>query len=224
MKQPLCGWVTLTLLLSIVRQAQADYIYTTLDVPSAGLTACQGINDSGQIVGVYAGANGIPQSFLYSGGQFTTLAAPTDSNHWTEAWGINNSGQVVGAVLGFSIRQPVSGFLYSGGAYTILNRPGATSTSAYGINDAGQIVGNYSFTTSGFGPGFLFSGGKYTAINYPGASYTVPYGINNAGQIVGEWSTLATAGSFLLKGYPERNRGNQATLPLFLRYLNAACR
>jgi uncharacterized membrane protein len=33
--------------------------YTTLDVPGSSLTATNGINDAGQIVGVYADASGL---------------------------------------------------------------------------------------------------------------------------------------------------------------------
>ena len=44
------------------------------------------------------------------------------------------------------------GFLDTGGIFTTIDVPGATSTSAFGINDSGQIVGSFydGTTTHGF--------------------------------------------------------------------------
>jgi hypothetical protein len=44
------------------------------------------------------------------------------------------------AFLGASspVYAQTSGFLYSGGTYTILTVPGSSNTEAFGINDAGR--------------------------------------------------------------------------------------
>jgi VCBS repeat-containing protein len=65
-------------------------LYLTVDVPSATSTVAMGINDWGDIVGVYVDGTG-KHSFLYSGGAFNTLDHPFD-----EAHGINNAGQIAG--------------------------------------------------------------------------------------------------------------------------------
>ncbi|HEY3197518.1 MAG TPA: PEP-CTERM sorting domain-containing protein, partial [Nitrospirales bacterium] len=80
------------------------------------------------------------------------------------------------------------GFLESGGIFTPINVPGASSTLAHGINDAGQIVGGYN-VGSGY-HGFLYSGGSFTPIDVPGASSTQANGINDAGQIVGSFDDV----------------------------------
>ena len=45
---------------SVPYQAQADsYTFTPIDVPGASITDALGINDSGQIVGRFVGADGV---------------------------------------------------------------------------------------------------------------------------------------------------------------------
>ena len=67
--------------------------YTTLDVPGSTLTQAFGINDRGQVVGLYSNGTST-EGFLYSGGTYTTLSVPGNSD--TQAWGINDRGQIVG--------------------------------------------------------------------------------------------------------------------------------
>jgi uncharacterized membrane protein len=80
--------------------------YTTLDVPGATFTVARGINDSGQIVGVYGDdpadiyyddAGPGYHGFLPDNGNYTTLDVPGSAG--TRAYGINASGQIVGAYL-----------------------------------------------------------------------------------------------------------------------------
>ena len=63
--------------------------YTTLNVPLAPYTYAYGINNKGQIVGLFGG-----YGFLYSGGRYTTLSDP--QGQFTQAYGINDKGQIVG--------------------------------------------------------------------------------------------------------------------------------
>lgn len=122
--------------------------------------------------------------------KFTTIDAPSLS--YTYPQGINNAGQIVG----FS---GTSGFLWSGGSFTILDCPGidgappADWTQPSAINDAGQIVGSYGYSSFGGSLGFLSSGGVYANLGYD----TFPRGINDAGQIVGYYFSQGAHG-FLL--------------------------
>jgi probable HAF family extracellular repeat protein len=165
-------------------------IYSTLDVPSATLTAASGINSSGVVVGTYRNASGA-HGFIYDpsnmANPFTTLDAPLAFGD-TEATGVNDAGQVVGLYI--DVDNAIHGFLYNpnGGGYTILDDPLNTDASAGtepgGINNAGQIVGNY--TDASGTHGFLYSGGFFITIDDPVAnSQTVANGINNKNQIVG---------------------------------------
>jgi len=151
-----------------VETAFADPIYSfnTFNAPGAtGFgTNAFGINDSGQIVGFFFDAgNTTTHGFVDTGGSFTTLPG--------FATGINNSGQIVGSFG-----------LDTGGGFTAINVPGASSTSASGINNSGQIVGSFNFP---MGQGFLDIGGSFTTIDVPGFCCTFAQGINDNGQIVG---------------------------------------
>src|SRR5438105_7811892 len=91
---------------------------------------------------------------------FTTLDDPLGMA--TVAYGISNAGQVVGAYTDANLH--THSFLYSGGTFTTLDDPSATTgTLALGINDAGQIVGYYTDASSAHG--FLYSGGFYTTLD-----------------------------------------------------------
>ncbi|HLJ94506.1 MAG TPA: hypothetical protein VKU02_15065 [Gemmataceae bacterium] len=192
MKQLLCGWVALALVLAVAggAQSQAPYVYSTLDVPGAIATDGYAINDAGQVVGIYSKAFDMRRvhGFLYSGGSYTLFDVPGSDS--TFAYGINSTGQIVGAFQGAS--SFAQGFVLSGGSYTTLDVPGSFGTSAQGINSSGQIVGYY-VTPLTF-VGFLLSGGSYQALQ--GRAY----GINSFGQIVGDFGLYSEGNYTSLNG------------------------
>ena len=71
------------------------FSFTQLDVPGATLTAARGINDAGQIVGVFTNSTGT-HGFLDTGGSFTQIDVPGAILEGTRANGINGAGQIVG--------------------------------------------------------------------------------------------------------------------------------
>ena len=108
--------------------------------------------------------------------------APTTIDYpgaqYTSALGINNSGQIVGESL------LVGGFLYEGGAFSLIDAPAGYFTfSASGIGDGGQIVG-ILLTTNGEELGYLDNGGTFTMITDPGASGSVTTGISSNGTFI----------------------------------------
>jgi probable HAF family extracellular repeat protein len=158
------------------------YTFATIDVPGAGFTQAFGINNAGQIVGVFGDATG-RHGFLKTGTTYTPIDVPGASG--TEAFGINDMGQVVGA-FDDGTGQFSHDFLRTSDAFTTLEDiPGSTSTEVFGINNAGQTVGVFSDGTGIHG--FLKAGVAYTPIDVPGAGFTQAYGINNEGQTVGEF-------------------------------------
>jgi probable HAF family extracellular repeat protein len=116
---------------------------------------------------------------------YTPVQEPFALGSHTAATGINALGQIVGYYINAGGNH---GFLLSGGTYTSLDDPLATSgTNAFGINTAGQIVGSYS--TSSDIHGFIYDGNSYTTLDDPSAfNLTVASGINGAGQIVGYYN------------------------------------
>src|SRR5437773_1297597 len=101
----------------------------------------------------------------------------------TQAWGINPRGDIVGV---YTSAGHDHGFLLSGGSFTTIDFPGATtSTEVSKISPRGDIVGDYTLANSTTIHGFLLSGGSFTTIDFPGAIRTDPFGINARGDIVG---------------------------------------
>ena len=94
MQRFLCGFAAWSLLVGLTAPAQAQYTYTTIDVPGAIGTYAQGINASGQIVGYYEQPDRAHGFVLDVDGSYTTFDIPGATD--TQAWGINDNGQVVG--------------------------------------------------------------------------------------------------------------------------------
>jgi probable HAF family extracellular repeat protein len=218
MKWFVYGSAVLGLLPGLTRNAQANYIFTTLDVPGSTGTSAFGINNAGQIVGSYFDPDGLEHGFLLSSGYYATLDVPGATN--TVATGINTSGQIVGIYnTGNFINR---GFLLSGGSYTNLDVPGATETQPRQINNPGVVVGDYFL--GGIEFGFLLNGGVYTTLD----PLTAAYGINNAGQIVGasgEHGYLLSGGTLVsvdvpgASGQPSRQQLQStplARLPVYI--------
>jgi len=68
-----------------------SFTFTTIDFPDALTTLPSGINDRGEVVGVYSiGSGGFTESFLLSGGTFSTQGFPGALT--TQNSGINSSG------------------------------------------------------------------------------------------------------------------------------------
>jgi len=141
MNRLLCGLLTCSLLVGLTGPAQAQYTFATLDVPGAQVTEAFGINQAGQIVGVYQlVVGGVLHGFLLDvDGTYTTIDVPGAT--FTLALGINDAGQIVG----YYSNPAIHGFVLDvDGSYTTLDVPGGSGTQAYRINSLGQIVGQYA--------------------------------------------------------------------------------
>jgi uncharacterized membrane protein len=159
--------------------------FTMIDHPetvgSDMWTQAFGINDPGQIVGMFrtVGSEGVlyvHKAFVKTESTFTTLTLPFASTNYQGATGINNAGDIVGYF-------DTHGFLDKAGAFTQIDVPGATGTFPSAINRFGHIVGWYGDATGRHG--FLHQGDTFTPLDVPGATDTEAYGINSFGHIVG---------------------------------------
>lgn len=70
-------------------------------------------------------------------------------------------------------------------AFSQVDVPNSTLTSASGINVWGTIVGRYVDSSGRGGLGFVFSRGQFTTLRAPGAGTTTAHGINDRGDVVG---------------------------------------
>ena len=166
----------------------APYHYKSIDYPGATGTEVSGINNAGQMVGLYYAYPGAPErGFLLSGGAFTAIDYP--GAFATIPKGISNTGQIVGQYYtcssGYGCYYP---FVYSAGTFTALpDAPGSMpgTTNPFAINASGQIAGWYVDSCFCTTHGFLYTAGVYTTIDQPGFFQTSLSGLNDSGQIGG---------------------------------------
>ncbi len=164
--------ITGVLSLCVCVSVQADYVYTTLDVPGATSTYVRDI-DGSNIVGFYTNSDGLGyHGFSYDGTTYTTIEVPGANE--TYAYG-SDGGNIVGSYEDGSYND--HGFSYDGTTYTTLDGPGAISTYANGI-DGGNIVGWYN--DAGGVHGFIYDGSTYTTLDVPTADRTYARGLDGS--------------------------------------------
>jgi uncharacterized membrane protein len=162
----------------------AQLTFTTIDVPGAGITVVEGINDAGDMVGYYSQNSAQPaHAFLLRNGVFTFFDYPGADQ--TRAVSINN----IGVIVGFAIKgNEEIGFAYDGNVFGRIGIPGKAATATLGINDVQDIVGGDGTLDSTVG--FLLRDHRIKTLSPPGNyGYVYATGINNSGKVVG-WTTL----------------------------------
>jgi uncharacterized membrane protein len=192
-----------------------DGVLRTIDHPSAPTipalsdgqagTITSGINDRGEVLGVYGDTDLFARRFVRDRkGRFTPIADPPSGSAY-EVVDINNRGEIVGFYNGEQFT--TTGFLRSKhGRFTTIEFPDSDVTAAFKVNDRRQIVGWY--LDEGMMHGFLWDDGDYETIDVPGALGTSVLGINNRGQMVGSYVDEEGAHGFL-----RDRRGAVTTLP-----------
>jgi len=162
------------------------------------------INSDGDIVGRYAGNNGLFHGFLLHKGKLITLNFPGASD--TYAFGVNNSGIVVGYWdLLSSVGGVVAyhGFMWEDGVFQQMDFPGSVDSSIFSINAHGDFVGSWdSGIHSPIAHGFVCSRKQCTSFDVPvaGATLTQPDDINASGQIAGAYVDGGLVHAFLIDG------------------------
>jgi uncharacterized membrane protein len=129
---------------------------TVIDYPDAIRSTAFDINDRGDLLGAYVGANG-SRLFLLSRGVFTTIDVPgtlgtLGTGPAGSLAGINAKGEIVGASQASG---KIRGFLRdTDGSFTTIDFPDTMFVRATAINPQGDIVGYYR-DLSGRDHGFL---------------------------------------------------------------------
>lgn len=144
-----------------------------------------GINNSGQVAGVFFNHRGVPRPFVTG----PNGLAPHDLGFSGVGWDVNNRGQVVGFTVPQVRGHKSRPFLFSGGATKLLGPfPEGADVSAFTLNDLGQVAGN--FNGGNGGRGFLSGpdGGSIKYLESPGP-ITVE-DVNDLGQVVGSVSSI----------------------------------
>ena len=163
----------------------------TLDPPGSVDSRPIGINDSGDITGLYFTADGRGHGFLLTRGVYTSIDVPgairTNATGVAELRPLDDSDADASgdgrprsrgthrrlAVVGrYDTPDGVAhGYRLSDGVLTTIDFPGTTFTVAAGINSSGHIVGRYLGADRLF-HGFTFIDGGFTTIDPPGSLAT----------------------------------------------------
>jgi hypothetical protein len=194
-----------------VPDRSSAYRFTTVDWPAASgdvSGAINGINDLGDLVGVYDDDSANYHGYVRYTGRPGLSALDYPGARSTYLIGISNLRTISGTYVDTAGLQ--HGFTYRAGRFTRLDVPGAGTagtgfefgdglgTSGFGINDLGQVAGQYA-DAGGVGHGYIARGGRYVTLDSP-AQGSLPGGftggtglvrINDAGTIAGNYSTSA---------------------------------
>jgi probable HAF family extracellular repeat protein len=156
--------------------------FCQIDYPSASGTSLLGINNLGQIVGMFNGP-AATSGFFYDRGTFGPPLMYPSGGNFTIANALNDRGEIVGV---YQDATPGGhSFLLKAGNYSPIIFPGSSESSAEAINNSGQIVGDFPDATGTHGFIYLENAGAFTPpLTCPKATMALR-GINNGGQIVG---------------------------------------
>jgi len=120
-------------------------IYIKLMVPNSKSTAILGLNDLGDLVGIYTASNGIQHGFLWLHTNVIKTVDYPGSIFITVPMAINKSGTIVGGLWAFPYSGPTQGggFIWRNGTFSKMNLGDSCPycTSVNGISNSGVISG-----------------------------------------------------------------------------------
>jgi hypothetical protein len=167
--------------------------------PGSLVTYALGLNDAGNVVGIYLDSQQKEHGFLLQGTTYTSIDFPGAVA--TEALGTNNHGDIVGDYT--DTAGTVHGFVLMNGGFRAVDAPFANGLSISAINDSRIVVGTYSSgsTIASFsGPLGHLQPLSYPQVSpldlaeYPITFMTYATGINNSQEIAGNVGDVASNG------------------------------
>jgi len=168
----------------------ADHSITRIDFPGGVDTQAFGVNDLGEVIGIYNDAQGNGHAFLLREGRYRNIDLPGGvANQGTEPFSINDRGEIVGE---FANTDGTQGFGYlqkPDGRFTLTTAPGSAPQQTFyiSINNRQQILGSFLDINNG-NHNFLKTGDDFRPFDVPasfGASSVSVQTINDEDEIVG---------------------------------------
>ena len=144
-------------------------VITTFDYPGGDVTQTipSGINDRGDITGLYVDSSGVTRGFVrFADSSFSApIVEPNDTAGLTEGRGITEQRLICGWYVGSD--NFAHGYFLDRGVFTEFDVEGANETIVDGLNEAGDFVGNYT-TETVFAAAFSNIQGMTNTIIIPG--------------------------------------------------------
>jgi uncharacterized membrane protein len=183
-------WVALLAVTLSLPLHAAEFRFTRIDYPNALATEVLGINDRGDMVGVFTDNDDTAHGFVLRKGKFQAIDPP--GSIFTSARSINLRNEIVGFYFDVNLH----GFYYYNGQFRTIDIPHSTETRAEGINDFGVISGEY-VDLQGIEHGFLLQGGNVKSIDVPESLSTDIWMVANNGAFTGDYWDGVTVHGFL---------------------------
>jgi hypothetical protein len=171
---------------------------TVINFPKSNGTQPTGINDKGEIVGLYYDSANASHGFSKVGTKYTSIDVKGETS--AVAWGVNNKGQIT--VYATNSSGAFDSFLVTGKTFKKINNPneGSTGTIVHTPNNKGDIDGTY-YDTSATEKGWVLHAGKYYDVVDTGG-VTRADGLNDKLEIVGRYGS-GTYGGTGFKAVPK---------------------
>ena len=166
--------------------------FTAISFPKSIGTQPTGINDKGEVVGLYLDSANVQHGFSKIGTKYASIDVTGDTS--AAAWGVNNKGQIT--VYAINSAGGFDAFLKTGKTFKNINDPsaGTLGTVVHTPNNKGDIDGTY-YDSSNLTHGWLLHAGKYYDVNDPnGPTATRADGLNDKLEMVGRY-TPSTGGN-----------------------------
>ncbi len=160
--------------------------FTNEDFTGSQQTQVTAINDWGNTVGFYALPSGANYGFLDEEGVMSSVSDPLTSSKpaVNQLLGLNNDGQGAGFYNDAKGNSHAYTWDRVTRAFTPVNPPGATSSTATAINDHGSVAGFFT-EANGNIASFIKRGTTWKLLSVPGSSTTEIFGLNDEGVAVG---------------------------------------
>lgn len=190
------GWCVSTKTGDPIAYTYAKGKFTAINFPKSLYTEANGINDKGDVVGIYFDTAGAQHGFSKVGAKYTSIDVKGETS--ADAWGINNKGQIT--VYAINSAGDYDSFLLTGKSFKNIDNPAAkgglgTIVHNPAPNGAGDIDGTY-YDSAGDEHGWLLTGGKYYDVEDSGdANETRADGLNDKLEIVGRWGAGTSGGT-----------------------------
>ena len=165
--------------------------FTAVNFPKSNGTQVTGINDKGEVVGLYLDSTNLTHGFSKIGTKYTKIDVTGGTN--TVAWGVNNAGQVT--VYTTNSVGTFDSYLVTGTKFKKIDNPGAgsTGTIVHAPSNVGDIDGTY-YDTAGTEKGWLLHKGKYYDVVDPNG-VTRADGLNDKSVLVGRYGSGSFGGT-----------------------------
>jgi len=166
--------------------------FTPVSFPKSNGTQATGINDKGEVVGLYLDSTNATHGFSKIGTKYTDISVKGETN--SVAWGVNNAGQIT--VYATNSAGGFDAFLVTGKVFKKINNPGAGTTGTIVHTPAPNtkdIDGTY-YDTAGTEKGWLLHAGKYYDVVDPGGVSRADR-LNDKSELVGRYGSGTFGGT-----------------------------